>query len=403
MKDLDLSKLRVDRSAPAAPAKRAGLSWRKIMLGGLALLLATALLWPKAPAVQTTQVVSAWPSQQFVLLNATGYVSASRKASVAPKGTGRVEWIGVAEGDEVKAGDLLARLESGDVAASHLAANANVNVAAASVRTATAELDDSQRNLDRANALFKKKLVSQLYLQDANSRLARADAAVASAKASLDAARANELLARRNTEYTQIRAPFDGVVISRTANVGDIVTPLASAADAKGAVLMMADMKSLEVAAEVSESSLSQIRVGQPCEIVLDAFPDKRLRGEVAVIVPTINRASATVTTKVRILDQDSAVLPDMSARVSFLSQPAQADQQPVLAVNPQAIVEQDGTSLVYAVDAEDKVRAVPVVVGATLGSVRAIQGPLKAGETVVLAPPKKLRDGGRIERGSKT
>ena len=399
MNDIDLGKLRVNRDGKAAPKAtgKRGLQ-RKHLLIGAGVLLLIYVLVPSAAPVQTTQVVTAWPSQQYLLLNSTGYVVARRKAAVASKGTGRVEWLGVSEGDTVKEGTVVARLESRDVEATFRAAAANTAVAAAALTTAQNELEDAQRNLERFNVLFKKKLVSLLNMQDAKSRHARAVASQARAKAALDAAKANEEYARSGVEYTQIRAPFDGVVISRSANVGDIVTPLSSAADAKGAVVVMADMSTLEVDAEVSESSLASIKVGQPCEIVLDAFPDRRYRGEVSVVVPAVNRSSATVTTKVRILDTDPSILPDMSARVGFLSQAVDvASQKPVLAASPEAIAGEGADSRVYVVDAEGRVREVPVKAGVQLGGVREIQGELKTGETLVLNPGS-LRDGKRVK-----
>lgn len=395
MKDIDLGKLRVDRSATGAAPKRRGFHLRAWhWLAGAGVLAAGWWLLPKPVEIQTTQVVSAWPSQQYQLLNATGYVVAQRKASVSSKGTGRVEWLGVNEGDHVAEGTVVARLESHDVEASHHAAVANTSVAAAALPSAQNEVDDAQRNLDRTTILFDKKLVPLLNLQDAASRLARARASRASAQASLEAARANEDVARSNLEYTRIRAPFDGVVISRSANVGDIVTPLSSAADAKGAVLVLADMSTLEVDADVAESALSSIKVGQPCEIVLDAFPDKRFRGEVSIIVPTVHRASATVTTKVRVLDPDPRILPDMSARVAFLSQAIDGEQKPLLAVSPAAIVSGEGGAEVYMVGPDARAHAVKVSSGAQLGGVQAISGSLKVGDTLVLNPAGKVRDG---------
>src|SRR4029078_3148129 len=141
--------------------------------------------------------------------------------------------------------------------------------------------------------------------------------------------------------YTQVRAPFAGVVLTKNANVGDIVTPFSSAADSKGAVVTMADMSTLEVEADVSESSLEKVKAGQPCEIVLDALPDGRFRGTISRMVPTVDRAKATVMTKVRFNELDPRVLPEMSAKVSFLSRAIGAeDQRPLAAVNPDAIVE---------------------------------------------------------------
>ncbi len=396
MKDINLDKLRVNRSAAAtAPARRSGRLrlWHWIAVGAVVGL--AIWLLPSTATVQTTQVVSAWPSQQYQLLNATGYVVAQRKAAVAPKGSGRVEWIGVNEGDHVTEGTVVARLESHDVEASYRAATANTAVAAAALPSAQNEVEDAQRNLDRSNILFKQHLIPLLNLQEAESRMAKARAALTSARASLQAAQANADVARSNLDYTKIKAPFDGVVIARSANVGDMVTSLASAADTKGAVLVIADMSTLEVDADVSESALSSIKIGQPCEIVLDAFPDRRFRGEVAIVVPTVHRASATVTIKVRILEPDKNILPDMSARVAFLSQAVDdAQDQAVLAASPEAIVQHDGNNVVYLVGSDGRAHETAVKVGAMLGGVRQLSGALKAGDTLVLNPGHKVKDG---------
>ena len=156
-------------------------------------------------------------------------------------------------------------------------------------------------------------------------------------------AEANARNAQVAVDYTLIRAPFDGVIVSKAANVGDMVTPFSSAADSKGAVVSMADMSTLEVEADVSESSLAKIRVGQPCEITLDALPDARFRGRISRMVPTVDRAKATVMTKVQFDAIDPRILPDMSAKVSFLTQEVTAEQQQaLLAVNPDAIAARD-------------------------------------------------------------
>ncbi len=404
MNDVDLDQLRVNRDAGLAPSAR---RFRPRWWHGALLLAAAAgavyLIHPPAIAVHTTQVVAAYPSQQYVVLNATGYVVARRQAAVASKGTGRVEWLGVTEGSVVKEGELIARLESRDVAATFDNAVANTAVAVAATASAATELADARRNLERMRSLYRKKFISQSMLDDAVSRVTRARDAVDSAAASVTAARANENFARNAIDYTKIRAPFDGVVISKAANIGDIVTPMSSAADAKGAVVVMADMSTLEVDADVSESALASIKVGQPCQIVLDAFPAKRFRGVVSTIVPTVNRASATVTTKVRILDPDSTILPDMSAKVGFLTRALDStDEQPATAVHPDAIVRQGDRTLVYRVGADATgtvtASAVTVVAGALLGDVRAIAGTVAPGDLLILKPVGGVRDGARVK-----
>ncbi len=144
-------------------------------------------------------------------------------------------------------------------------------------------------------------------------------------------------------EYTLIRAPFDAVVLTKNADVGDIVTPIGAAANAKAAVVTVADMDSLKVEADVSEANLELVRVGQPCEIQLDALPEARFRGRVHMIVPTADRSKATVMVKVGFVDEDPRILPEMSAKVAFLSRPpTAAEKEPRTAVARSAVVEQE-------------------------------------------------------------
>ena len=391
----DLSKLRIDRTlAPIQTRRRRKWWW----LAALAVLAAAGAAWfafsPRATAVQTTPIVTTYPSQQFVVLNSSGYVVAQRKAAIASKASGRLEWLGVAEGSRVKAGDVIARLDSRDVAAQLDSANASIMVARAGIEQAEAENRDATASLSRTQDLVKQKFVSPSALDQAKARSERAIAGVASAKASLGAAEANARNAQVAVDYTHIRAPFDGIILSKSANVGDMVTPFSSAADSKGAVVTMADMSTLEVEADVSESSLSKISVGQPSEITLDALPDVRFRGTVSRIVPTVDRAKATVMTKVRFEAIDPRVLPEMSAKVSFLSQPVTAEQQkPMTAVNADALSPRDGKTVVVLVR-DNKAVVVPVTPGNKIGDLTAITGDVKTGEKAVVKPAADLRDG---------
>jgi HlyD family secretion protein len=248
--------------------------------------------------------------------------------------------------------------------------------------------------LKRNQDLVSKGFISQSALDTAKARYDRAVAGVASAQASLNAAIAGARNAEVAVDYTQIRAPFDGVILSKTANVGDLVTPFSSATDSKGAVVSMADMSTLEVEADVSESSLSKVYVGQPAEIMLDALPDMRFRGHISRMVPTVDRAKATVMTKVRFDAIDPRVLPEMSAKVGFLSQEVTAEQQkPLVAVNPDAVVTRNGRTMVFVLR-DDKAVAVPVTPGTRIGDVTSITGSVKSGEKAVLHPPETLADG---------
>ncbi len=393
MSAADLAKLRIDRSlAPVRTRRRRKWIW----LGAMAIVLVGGGGWivfaPRAVAVQTTPIVTTYLSQQFVVLNSTGYVVAQRKAAIASKASGRLEWLGVAEGTRVKAGEVIARLDARDVAAQLDAALANVQVARATLEQAQAEDRDAEVSLGRTRDLVAKKFLSESALDQAKARADRAVAGVASGRAGLLAAEANAKNAQVAVDYTLIRAPFDGIILSKSADVGDMVTPFSSAADSKGAVVNMADMSTLEVEADVSEASLSKIKVGQPAEITLDALPDTRFRGSVSRIVPTVDRAKATVMTKVRFDAIDPRVLPEMSAKVSFLSQPVTAEeQQPLVAVNPDALAQRDGKTVVYVVR-DDKVVEVPVRPGRKLADVTAIAGDVRVGEKAVLKPATELR-----------
>jgi RND family efflux transporter MFP subunit len=397
----DLSKLAIDRSI--APARRRR---RWTWLAALAVLGIAAGAWlvlrPGAISVSTTAVVTTYPSQQFVVLNATGYVVAQRKAAIASKATGRLEWLGVAEGSRVKAGEVIARIDNRDVAAQAESARANVAAARAALEQARAEERDALAQLKRNLELFTKGFVSAAAVDAAKARADRAVAAVASARATIAASEATARNAQVAVDYTLIRAPFDGVILSKSANVGDMVTPFSSAADSKGAVVTMADMSTLEVEADVSESSLGQVHVGQPVEIVLDALPDARLRGHISRMVPTVDRAKATVMTKVRFDEIDPRILPEMSAKVAFLSREVTPEQQkPLLAVNPDAIVTRAGRSVVFAIR-DDRAVEVEVRPGAKIGDVQAIAGDVASGDKVVLKPTDDVRAGVALKTAAK-
>jgi HlyD family secretion protein len=397
----DLNTLKIDRGAPATPGRRRWIVW---LVAALAVAAAVAVyLWqPRVTTVQVVSVVTAYPSQQFVILNATGYVVAQRKAAVASKATGRLEWLGVAEGSRVKANEVIARLDNKDVSAQLDQAAAAVKVAQSAIDQSDAELWEAGESLKRIRGLVAKGFISQSALDTALAREIRARGAVSGAHSSLAQAKAGQQVAQVAVDYTVIRAPFEGVVLTKNANIGDIVTPFSSAADSKGAVVTMADMTTLEVEADVSEASLAKVKVGQPCEVVLDALPDTRFRGSISRMVPTVDRAKATVMTKIRFSELDPRILPEMSAKVSFLSQEITPDQQkPSLAVSPEALVERGGRTVVFTVR-DGKAEEVVIARGTKLGDLVAIAGAVKAGDKVVQKPADTLRAGAAVKVESK-
>lgn len=394
--DHNLDKLKIDRR-PIAPVPRRR-RWARYAVAAALIVIAigAGLALTGRPTVDTTSVTSAYPYQNDTQLNATGYVVPQRKAAVASKGQGRVEWLGVLEGTRVKKDEIIARLESNDVQASLAQARAQVQVSRANLGVAQAELKDAEIALRRTSTLAPKGAVPAAQLDIDTARVNKARATLDSDQAAIASAEANAQAAQVAVDQTVIRAPFDGIVLAKHANVGDNITPFSSASDSKGAVVTIADMETLEVEADVAESNIAKIRAEQPCEIQLDALPDLRFAGRVSRIVPTVDRSKATVLVKVRFVDRDERVLPDMSAKIAFLSKPATAqDRQPVTAVQASAVVERDGRPVVFVVK-DDAVHAVAVAKGARIGELVAVRG-VTPGDTVVLAPGAKLKDGANV------
>lgn len=394
----DLSKLTIARDQKAFTSKKRGRKKWWIIAG---ILLATLILFVVLRGGGTTQVeagvvANAYPAQAITALNATGRVTAQRKAAVSTKATGRLEFLGVQEGSVVKSGDILARIENKDVTATQDQARAGVQAAKANLEQGLAEMRDAQSNLTRSEDLAKKNFISGASLDTAKARFDKAKAAVASLNGAIGVAQANLRATAVAVEQTLIRAPFDGVVLTKNANVGDIITPFSSAADSKGAVVNMADMSTLEVEADVSETSISKISVGQPVQIQLDAFPDLRIPGKVSRTVPTVDRSKATLLVKIEFIERDPRVLPDMSAKVSFLTRPlTEAEKTPVTAVQSSAVTKRDGKDVVFVIE-NDIAKQTAIVVAGKIGDLVQVSG-VKPGEKVVISPGEKLKDGAAV------
>ncbi|MBI3382587.1 MAG: efflux RND transporter periplasmic adaptor subunit [Aquabacterium sp.] len=400
-----LSQLKIDRGVQASAKKKTSiLPW---VLAGVAAVGAAAYYFvPRTVDIGTTAVVMSTPSQQYVQLTASGYVVAQRRAAVASKASGRLIELNAREGSQLKKGDLIARLDASDIKAAILGAEAAVHQAEANVRQSTVQLIQARADLARARSLEAQGFVSPQTVENALAKNKAAFAATAAAQAALEQAQAQLKAQKVAQDYTEIRAPFDGVVLVKNANVGDIITPMSSAAGAQGAVVTMADMSTLEVEADVSEGNLSKTKVGQPVEVTLDALPSARFRAHVAGIVPTVDRAKATVMTKIRFDQLDPRILPEMSAKVSFLSQDISAsDQEPVMAVANTALVSRDGGQVVFKLKPVEgggnTVEEVPVKALRKLGDLREVSGNIKAGDKLVSTPPATLRNGSRVNIGT--
>ena len=402
MSNEDLTKLRIDKSIAGVSSTRRRKAFYPVVFIIVIGLIAAFYFKGKAIEVEAVNVSQIYPSQTFTLLNASGYVVAQRKAAVASKTTGRIISISVEEGNHVKKGDIIARLENEDVSALREQASANLDAAYANLQQANAEMHDADVNFSRYKELLRSELVSGNVYDSAEARYKKAVAAVAEAEASVKANKAALNSAEVSIEYTLIRAPFDAVVLTKNADIGDIITPLGAAANAKAAVVTIADMSSLQVEADVSESNLKYVKLGQPCEIQLDAFQELRFRGEVHMIVPTADRSKASVMIKVKFLDKDSRILPEMSARVAFLERTVTVeDQKPRTAINPAAIIIKGSKKTVFLIK-EDRVVESSISTGEQLGDVVEVLSGIKSGDRVVLKPLDKLKDGVRVKVAEK-
>ncbi|MEW6511677.1 MAG: efflux RND transporter periplasmic adaptor subunit [Bacteroidota bacterium] len=385
----DLSSLRISRAETISTSESRPARWKYILPPAILIPLVGAFFLIRGGTVievDTAAVTLTSPAQASSVLTANGYVVAQRKASVASKGTGRLVLLAVEEGDRVKRGQVIARLEDADVLA-------ELNKARADLEVARADSVDAHSTLLRQQRLMASGLTSQAELDAAQARAIRVNALIRSALAQVEAAGVA-------LENTRIRAPFDGTVLTKDADVGEVVAPFASSANSRGAVVSMADMTSLQVEADVSESNITRVRIGQPCEIVLDAYPDKRYRGSVHKIVPTADRAKATVLTKVAFLERDERVLPEMSAKVAFLSgelSASAAAAPPKTTVVPSVLVERDGRTIAFVV--RDGVAVETVVrTGDRLGNLVEVREGLTPGEIVVNHPPAGFSDGTKVK-----
>jgi len=301
------------------------------------------LLWPvvfsNKVEVELATAFKRTQAETNAVLTASGYIVAQRKASVASKATGRLIYLGVVEGDKVKKGQVIARIEDDDV-------KALLNQAIANLSLNEAKLVDAENKYNRQKKLFEKKLGTESDYQTA-------EANYKTVLASINVAKAQVKKAEVDLENTYIRAPFDGTVLTKNADVGEIVSPLGASATSRSAVVTIADMSSLQVEADVSESNIDRIKQNQNCEISLDAYSNIRYPGYVAKIVPTADRSKATVMVKVAFKKYDSKVLPEMSAKVLFLDMETKQNivqQKPMLVVPISSVITEDGKKFVFKV-----------------------------------------------------
>lgn len=356
-----------------------------IIAGGVYFAYRLPVPW-LLPEVETTRVQVLTPTQASTVLTATGYTYARARAAVGAKIIGRVVELPVDEGDTIAAGDIIAVLDSEDLQAS-------VRLAEASLNEARARLADAEREFARQADLVQDRLTSQAFYDAALTQREVALAQVGTAEARLNSAQAN-------LDYTVVRAPIDGVVIERNIEMGEMVAPGGfTSQQSTGSIVRIADPASLEVEADINESYIARLQLGQRASIRVDAVPGFEYSGRLRQIVPTADRQRAVVQVKVSIENIDERLVPDMSCTVTFLEEgidETELIQPPKLLVPEQAIQYIGGAAFLFQVD-DGQLRRVRVALGeASDGRVEVLEG-VQGGETIVGRDVSSLEDGQRV------
>jgi HlyD family secretion protein len=401
----DLAALKIDRVA--RPKATSSLRWLVALAavgGGLALAYRFGLPYVEAQFFKTevgiTEISQVSPAQATVELTSSGYVVAQSVSSVSAKIGGRVTKLHVKQGDEVREGQVLFEIDPSDHKASIATAASQAAAARARVQTALANLAEAKQLADRERALAAEGLSPKANAQNAEARVAALSETVKAAQAEVTAADALVAALRVNLGNYTVVAPIGGRVTNRPPEIGEIVGPQPAGIAIDMGGVEIADFTTLMVETDVPEQRLHQVKMGGPAEIVLDAFPSRRYRGKAVEVTPKVNRAKATVTVKVAFVDEKDGVLPDMAARVSFLSGELDKEalkEPPKTIVPGGALATVNGAKVVYVV-VDGAVRLTPVTLGPAFGSgFELVRGPVP-GTRIVNAPPENLADGQRIK-----
>ena len=398
-----LKSLKIDRNAAPPPAPRTGL-WIGLAVAGAVLLAAGgwfAFGRGKDLEVRTAEVVAIGNGNASAsVLDATGYVVARRMATVSAKVTGRVRDVRIEEGQRVEEGQVLATLDPVDADAQRALAASQVNAAQSQIGSVQAQLKEAEANAARLGALVGQKLISRAQYEQSVAARDALRAQLATAQRNAQVARDGLRIADNGVDNTVVRAPFAGVVIAKSAQPGEIVSPLSAGGGfTRTGIGTIVDMQSLEVEVEVGEAFIGRVKPGMPTETILNAYQDWKIPGKVIAIIPTADRGKATVKVRVGMDAKDARIVPDMGARVGFLedAKPAtQANAKPGVLVPAAAIVERDGKDVAFVVrDGKAALRTLQL--GRTLGDDREVLEGLGGGDAVVLDPSERLVDGARV------
>lgn len=401
-----LKELRIERDPPPGSPSHAG-RWALAVLALLATLALAAWLWsaradqPVPVRVATVQATGPAGAARSVL-DATGYVTARRIATVSAQVTGKVETVLIEEGMEVAEGQVLATIDDTEWRAQVALSQAQLEAARSQLAEIRAQLANARRDLERQRDLVARGLTSQAAVDAAATEVdalaARLDSAatgVAVSQRSLD-------LARVRLDNTVIRAPFAGIVTVKAAQPGEMISPVSAGGGfTRTGIGTIVDMDSLEIQVDVNESFIQRVHPGQRVEATLNAYPEWRIPSEVIAIIPTADRSRATVRVRIAILERDARIVPDMGARVAFLAAgepeaPGGTTAAAQLQVPAAALLEEGGQAFVYVLEG-DRVARRTVRVDAARGEFRKVIEGLRSGERVVVQPPATLADGALV------
>jgi RND family efflux transporter MFP subunit len=394
-----LKQLHIDRSATTAPRSRA--RWF-ILAGGVLLGLASALQWFALTQLEQTTVrttVARAARQESVassVLDASGYVTARRQATVSAKITGKVTEILIEEGMRVKEGDVLARLDDTEARAQLALTKAQQTATRAQLAEIRAQLAQAERDLARQQGLAERQLISTQALEATLTQRNMLKARLASLEEQVRVAQESVVVAQVQLDNTVIRAPFNGVVIAKAAQPGEMISPMSAGGSfTRTGIGTIVDMDSLEIQVDVNEAFINRVKPDQPVEAMLNAYPEWKIPGAVIAIIPTADRSKATVKVRIAIKLKDPRIVPDMGVRVAFLeTQHERPAQQTSGVLVPAEAVRADGSTGVVFVYAHGKVERRSVTLGETRGGHRQVLSGLRDGERVVLSPQESLQDG---------
>jgi len=395
MSSPDLSALRIDERARRGPRR---LGWRAIAVALVVLLAGAAGLFvalrEKAPEVEVA-AVRADTGGRAALLNASGYVTPRQRATIAAKITARVNEIYVDEGMQVEPGQVLAKLDDSDARARLGSAAAERDATAATLGDLRVNLENAERELRRVDELWERKLVAEQARDQARMAVDSLKARLVLAREQVGAAEARVKVAQQDLDNCTVRAPFGGIVVSKDAQRGEMVSPVSAGGGfTRTGIATIVDMGSLEIEVDVNESYIARVKTGQPVTALLDAYPDWQIPAKVRTVIPTADRQKATVKVRATFDRLDPRILPDMGVKVTFLgeerSPPATAGR---VLVARAALVEEGGTTAVF-VHREGRVERRAVRLGQARGNEQEVLAGLSNGDQVVTTGAKQLRDG---------